>query len=51
MFSGFYTCMETSRIIRVGTHNNIVRSAAVSGEHVRGRVTRKVTRREHDIVL
>ena len=43
--------METSRIIRVGTRDYILRIAAVSQEHVLVCITRKVTRPEDDMVL
>ena len=43
--------METSRIIRVGTRDYILRIAAVSQEHVLVCITRKVTRAENDMVL
>ena len=44
--------METSRRLRIGTRNYIIRIAAtVSQEHVLLRTTRKVTRPENDIVL
>ena len=36
--------METSRIIRVGTRNYIIRIAAVSQEHALVCITRRVTR-------
>ena len=43
--------METSRILRVGNRNDIMRIAAVSQEHVLVVcVTRKVTRPENDMV-
>ena len=53
IFSGFYCSMETSRIIRVGTRNNIIHIATVSQEHVLVTTARKVTRPENymDLVL
>ena len=51
IFSGFYCRMETSRKIRVGTRNYIMRTAAVSQAHVQVCITRKVTRPKNDMVL
>ena len=43
--------MDTSRIIRAGTRNYVIRSAAVSQEHVSVCIARKITRVDNDIVL
>ena len=53
ILSRFYCNMETSRRIRVGTRNYVIRTriAAVSQEHVLVCITRKVTRPENDMVL
>ena len=51
IFSGFNCSMETSRIIRVGARNYVIRIAASSQEHVLACITRKVTRPEDDMVL
>ena len=49
IFFGLYSSMETSRIIRLGTRNYILRIAAASQEHVLICITRKVTRPESDM--
>ena len=49
--SRFYCSMNTSRMIAVGTHINIIRIPAVSQKHVPVCMTRKITRPENDIVL
>ena len=43
--------MKTSRIIRVGTRNYIIRISAVSPKHVLVCITRKVTLPENNMVL
>ena len=49
LFSEFPRSMETSRTIRVGIRNDIIRIAAVWQEHVT--VTRKIARPQNDMVL
>ena len=51
IFSGFYSSMETPRIMRVGTRNYMIHIAAVSQEHVLVSITRRVTRPEKGMVL